>query len=107
MDKHILDTFSRNVAEKNGWSVQPDQELLKDVLDGLVKNRDRYGALLCPCRDSWGDKDLDRDIICPCIYAKEDIQEFGRCYCALFCRKGSDGFVDTYVKDRRPDELYP
>jgi len=102
-----IERFAESVALKNGWSVQPDEEMRKDILQGLQTNKDRYGFMLCPCRDSWGDKDFDRDIICPCIYAKQDIEEHGRCFCALFCRKGSDGFLDTPVEDRRPEELYP
>ncbi|MDA3850113.1 MAG: ferredoxin:thioredoxin reductase [Spirochaetaceae bacterium] len=104
---HPLDKFAHSVAEKNGWSVQPDQEMREQIMDGLLTNKKRYGFMLCPCRDSWGDVDYDRDIICPCIYAKQDIDEEGRCYCALFCRKGSDGFQNVYVEDRRPEELYP
>lgn len=100
--------FARAVADKNGWSIQPEEDLLSDVLAGLQKNKERYGAALCPCRDSWGDLDYDRDIICPCLYAKDDIEEFGRCYCALFFKKdGGEEINQVFVKDRRPEELYP
>lgn len=107
MTKEQLEKFALHVAETNGWSVQPDLEMRSDVLNGLETNRERYGFMMCPCRDSWGDKDFDRDILCPCIYAKQDVEEYGRCYCALFCRKGDKDFLDVMVEDRRPDELYP
>lgn len=107
MKDHSMLRFAREVAKKNAWSIQKDEELLKDILDGLETNKKRYGFALCPCRDSWGDKDYDRDIICPCIYAKKDIEEFGRCYCALFCKDNASDYNQVYVKDRRPEELYP
>jgi len=107
MTKEQLEQFAAHVAEKNGWSVQPDQDMRADVLNGLETNRKRYDFMMCPCRDSWGDKDYDRDIICPCIYAEKDIKEFGRCYCALFCRKDGKDYLDVMVEDRRPEELYP
>jgi len=34
----------------------------------------------CPCRLASGNRDWDRDIICPCIYREEDVRAYGRCY---------------------------
>lgn len=107
MNKEQLEKFALHVAEKNGWSVQPNQDMRQDVLQGLETNRERYGFMMCPCRDSWGDIEYDRDIVCPCIYAAKDIEESGRCYCALFCRNDGKDYLDQMVEDRRPDELYP
>ncbi len=76
--------FAEMVAKKQGWKLNGDKEHLEMVLEGLLKNVNRYGYYACPCRDSDGVKDEDADIICPCKYSKQDIEEFGHCYCGLF-----------------------
>ena len=71
-------------ADDNGFFICPDRELLDELIDGLVKNKDRYGYGSCPCRMSSGVKAYDADIICPCEYRDADVNEFGMCYCGLF-----------------------
>ncbi|MDI9644634.1 MAG: ferredoxin-thioredoxin reductase catalytic domain-containing protein [Candidatus Verstraetearchaeota archaeon] len=91
-------------AESRGYCLNPDASFLRDLLDGLVENERRYGYPSCPCRIATGNFDLDRDIICPCDYRDQDVEEFGACYCALYVRK------DVYegksalrpVPERRP-----
>ena len=104
-----ISDFAQNAADKNGWSVQPDKEFLKTVLAGLVKTREDYGYYLCPCREGWGNRFKDRDITCPCEYAKEDIREFGYCYCGLFLSKeaADSKRAPEAIPDRRPEALYP
>ncbi len=77
-------TFIHRVAEHNGWVVNPDNEFVADLAEGLAVNYNRYGYYLCPCRDGDGSRDLDRDIICPCDYNIPDQLEYGHCFCALF-----------------------
>jgi len=100
--------FAELVSRKQNWSLNSDMSLLSDILKGLALNYDRYGFFLCPCRDSWGSKDKDKDIKCPCTYSREDIRKYNRCYCGLFVTTGT---IDTdyaeFVPDARPDELYP
>ncbi len=43
--------------------------------------------MACPCRLACGDREKDRDIICPCTYRDQDIKEYGRCYCGLYVSK--------------------
>ncbi|MEJ2242163.1 MAG: ferredoxin-thioredoxin reductase catalytic domain-containing protein [Candidatus Bathyarchaeota archaeon] len=74
-------------AEANGYYLTPDSTLLKDLLEGLKKNEERYGYPSCPCRLASGNLELDRDIICPCDYRDPDVEEFGQCYCGLYVRK--------------------
>uniref|UniRef100_A0A7C3RD73 ferredoxin:thioredoxin reductase n=1 Tax=Archaeoglobus fulgidus TaxID=2234 RepID=A0A7C3RD73_ARCFL len=78
-----LRVFER-VAEKRGWMVNPDSELLKEFARGLIENKEKYGIATCPCRLVTGKKEIDRLIICPCVYAEDDIKEYGRCYCGLY-----------------------
>jgi ferredoxin-thioredoxin reductase catalytic chain len=70
----------RNIQEPKGYFFNRDHERVLDLLNGLLVNRDRYGYMCCPCRLASGNRDWDRDIICPCAYRDEDIREYGRCY---------------------------
>lgn len=74
----------KRVADKKGWKVIPDKELLLSFAEGLIKNKERFGMPLCPCRLSTGKKEVDKLIICPCVYAQEDIDNYHRCYCGLY-----------------------
>jgi ferredoxin-thioredoxin reductase catalytic subunit len=71
-------------AEKNGYRLNPDEEFVKNLVRGLLKNEQRYGYRACPCRLASGVKDQDLDIVCPCDYRDADINEYGACYCALY-----------------------
>jgi ferredoxin-thioredoxin reductase catalytic chain len=70
----------RKVQEPKGYFFNREREKVFDLLDGLLINRDRYGYMSCPCRLASGNRDWDRDIICPCIYREEDVRAYGRCY---------------------------
>lgn len=70
----------RKVQEPKGCFFNRDREKVFDLLNGLLLNRERYGYMCCPCRLASGNRDWDRDIICPCAYRDEDIREYGRCY---------------------------
>ena len=71
-------------AESSGYHLNPDVELTKDLLKGLLINEKRYGYWACPCRLASGKKNEDLDIICPCDYRDADLNEYGSCYCALY-----------------------
>jgi ferredoxin-thioredoxin reductase catalytic chain len=70
----------RKVQEPKGYFFNREREKVFDLLDGLLTNRERYGYMSCPCRLASGNRDWDRDIICPCTYREEDILAYGRCY---------------------------
>jgi ferredoxin-thioredoxin reductase catalytic subunit len=83
--------YAERIAEKKGWKLTGRRDMLEHLLNGLMENFNRYGYYNCPCRDSQDDRKKDRDIICPCLYAREhDVDEHGYCYCALFFRKDFD-----------------
>ena len=79
--------FVYQVAKHQGWVVNPDEEFVEDIIDGLQTNYNRYGYFLCPCRDGDGEREADRDIICPCVYNVPDQEEHGHCFCGLFLSK--------------------
>lgn len=95
--------FTRMVAQKQGWALNPDTSFYDTLVDGLTTNFNRYGYYLCPCRDSDGSREADRNAICPCVWAKLDVPEFGNCYCALYLSKAKidSGSAPSAIPDRR------
>lgn len=79
--------FVTMVAGKQNWELNSDNEHIDIIINGLMKNYNRYGYFSCPCRDASGTKEKDRDIICPCDYCRPDQEEFGHCYCGLYLTK--------------------
>jgi ferredoxin-thioredoxin reductase catalytic subunit len=96
-----LKVFER-VAERKGWKVNPDSELVRSFAEGLLKNKERFGLAICPCRIATGKREVDRLIICPCTYAEDDIREYGRCYCGLYVSEEyiEKGLPEVTVPDR-------
>ena len=70
----------RKIQEPMGYFFNREREKVFDLLNTLLLNRDRYGYMCCPCRLASGDREWDRDIVCPCAYREDDIREYGRCY---------------------------
>jgi ferredoxin-thioredoxin reductase catalytic chain len=67
-------------AEAGGYHLNPDVEMTKALVKGLLTNEKRYGYQACPCRLASGRKDEDLDIVCPCDYRDADVVEFDTCY---------------------------
>jgi len=93
-------------ARGRGIHLTLDESLLKNLLDGLKENEERYGYPSCPCRIASGVFELDRDIICPCDYRDPDVADYGMCYCCLFVDKDVfEGRKEAKpIPERRPAE---
>jgi ferredoxin-thioredoxin reductase catalytic subunit/rubredoxin len=74
-------------AESAGYHLNPDINFTKDLVRSLLVNEKRYGYQACPCRLATGKKSEDLDIICPCDYRDDDLNEFGTCFCGLYVSK--------------------
>ncbi len=83
-----------------------DRDLVFELLESLLLNKERYGYMACPCRLACGDKEQDKDIICPCEYRAADLEEFGACYCGLYMSEALNSYEieSEYVPERRPPE---
>ena len=79
--------ISQDYAKKAGFKMNKDKTRLNFILKGLKKNEDKYGCRYCPCRVVTGDLDKDRNIICPCIFHKDEIKRDGHCLCQFFYGK--------------------
>lgn len=83
------------IQQKKGYYFYYDRAWVLDVLEGLEANKKRYGYASCPCRLATGDRERDRDIICPCVFREEDVARYGRCYCNLYVdRETAEGRKD-------------
>ena len=95
----------KKVQEPKGYFFNKDRARAFDLLEALLINKSRYGYMCCPCRLALGDKEKDRDIICPCVYRAADVEEFGSCYCNLYVSSDwNEGKIpERYIPERRPD----
>jgi ferredoxin-thioredoxin reductase catalytic chain len=106
MDAEILFTTLKPIQEGKGYFFNKDKALVLELLEGLILNKERYGYISCPCRLAMGEREKDRDIICPCVYREPDVREFGSCYCNLYVSKewNQEDLPHAYVPERRPPE---
>ena len=106
MDVEKLYETLKKVQESEGYRFNKDRARTFELLEALLKNKERYGYMVCPCRLASGDRHKDADIICPCAYREADVAEYGTCYCNLYVsEKWNDGRIEQrYVPERRPPE---
>ncbi|MFO7988447.1 MAG: ferredoxin-thioredoxin reductase catalytic domain-containing protein [Thermodesulfobacteriota bacterium] len=92
--------------EAKGIYFNKDKDLVFELLESLLLNKDRYGYMACPCRLACSDREKDKDIICPCVYREPDLEEFGACYCGLYVSEAvhTNKARVEYVPERRPPE---
>lgn len=106
MDVEKLYAMLEKTQSAQGYFFNADRDRTMELLEALLKNKDRYGYMVCPCRLASGDRENDKDIICPCVYRAPDVEEYGSCYCNLYVSKAwNDGTIDRdFVPERRPPE---
>lgn len=106
MDAEKLYEQLKKIQEAKGYYFNKDNTLTMELLEALIKNKERYGYMVCPCRLASGDRENDKDIICPCAYRTPDVEEFGSCYCSLYVSKewNEEKIPHDYVPERRPPE---
>ena len=96
----------KEIQEPKGYLFNRDRDKVFVLLEGLLKNKERYGYMACPCRLASGDRERDKDIVCPCIYREPDVREYGSCYCNLYVSRAwnTHQIKHVYVPERRPPE---
>jgi ferredoxin-thioredoxin reductase catalytic chain len=105
--RRLYDTLKK-LQEPKGYFFNKDLDRTLDLMEGLIVNKQRYGYMCCPCRIASGDREHDKDIICPCIYRVPDVKEYGSCYCNLYVStEWNEGTIPhPYVPERRPPEKF-
>ena len=93
----------RKVQEPKGYFFNQDKTRVMELLEALRTNKERYGYMSCPCRLAAGDREADKDIICPCVYREADVREYGSCYCNLYVSRewNEEKIPHAYVPERR------
>lgn len=106
MDAKKMYENLKKIQEAKGYYFNEDMEMTMPLIESLLTNKERLGYMACPCRLANGDFEADKDIICPCVYRKEDVEEYGACFCALYVSKEyNDGTIEKeVVPERRPPE---
>jgi ferredoxin-thioredoxin reductase catalytic subunit len=99
----------KKVQEPKGYYFNKDRERVFELLDALIVNKKRYGYMSCPCRLASGDREKDKDILCPCVYRAPDVEDYGSCYCNLYVSKAwnEENVPHAHVPERRPLEKIP
>ena len=108
MDVEKLYEMLKKAQEAKGYFFNKDRERTFELLEALLVNKERYGYMVCPCRLASGDREKDQDIICPCVYRKPDVEEYGSCYCNLYVSRqwNEEKIPRLYVPERRPPEKF-
>ncbi|WP_419779294.1 ferredoxin-thioredoxin reductase catalytic domain-containing protein [Maridesulfovibrio sp.] len=106
MDTKKLHEFLTKTQEPKGYFLNSDMDVTMPILESLLTNKERYGYMACPCRLANGEQKNDKDIICPCAYREEDVNEYGACYCNFYVSKEyNEGKIEKQaVPERRPPE---
>jgi len=96
----------KKVQEPKGYFFNKNKEWVLSILKDLLTNKERYGYMSCPCRLAAGNREKDRDIMCPCAYREADVKEYGSCYCNLYVSLdwNERKIENKYIPERRPPE---
>ena len=99
----------KKVQEPKGYYFNDDKERVSELLEALLLNKERYGYMSCPCRLASGDREQDKDILCPCAYRGPDVEDYGSCYCSLYVSRAwnEEKVPHVHVPERRPLERIP
>jgi ferredoxin-thioredoxin reductase catalytic subunit len=106
MDAKELYDRLKPLQEKKGYFFNQDSHMVMELLKMLLVNKERYGHMACPCRLASGNYEMDKDIVCPCVYREPDVSEYGTCFCGLYAsQEWNEGKKPMrLVPERRPPE---
>ncbi|MBN2422247.1 ferredoxin:thioredoxin reductase [Candidatus Woesearchaeota archaeon] len=85
-EKKLIE-FYKKYADENGIKLNPDEKIVRMIVKGILRNKEKYGENYCPCRRVSGNKEADKPNICPCAYHMDEIKKDGHCHCLLFVKK--------------------
>jgi ferredoxin-thioredoxin reductase catalytic subunit len=74
-------------ANKVGIKLNTDQTVVKGIAKGLIMRKYKAGDIYCPCRVVTGNKEKDKEIVCPCVFHRGEIELQGICKCKFFVKK--------------------
>ena len=91
MNKDEIRSAWEKFTDNNDFMLNPDEEHVTMVIDGVLANEKDCGVKLCPCRLRDGTRKRDLELICPCNFKTQDAwKSEGRCWCGLFVKRGPE-----------------
>jgi len=85
--KEILKDSEQYAESMDILKLNPDEKFVGLIVDGLVKNEEKYGIRYCPCRAVTEDDEENKRIVCPCTYHIDEVKNDGHCKCRLFVKE--------------------
>lgn len=85
-----LITEYKRYSKENGFELNPNKEIVKRIVVGLIENKKKYGFRYCPCRRVVGNTEEDKQKICPCFWHLDELKKDGHCLCGLFVLPKND-----------------
>ncbi len=93
-ESHVdKDAFAKAIqvfAAAGEFQINPDQERVALLLEGMFNNENNHGLKYCPCRMIEKDFEKDLTLVCPCNFLTHDSykdKENGECWCGLFKKR--------------------
>jgi ferredoxin-thioredoxin reductase catalytic subunit len=71
-------------AQEKGLKLNPNKDIVDNIIKGLLAKKQKFGKIYCPCRANTGNKEKDAEIVCPCVFHRGEIELQGHCICNLF-----------------------
>jgi len=88
MNKEEIKKVFERFTENNDFMLNPDEEFVDKIIDGIRENENKFGLKLCPCRLRDGSRERDLELLCPCNFkVQETWRTQGRCWCGLFFKR--------------------
>jgi len=90
LDKVDFRNAIEKFSEGNQFQVNPDQEKVETLLEGIFNCEKNHGMKYCPCRLITKNSEEDLKLVCPCnfrIHETYKDKEDGECWCGLFIRR--------------------
>ena len=67
--------------------LNPNNNTLKRLAEGVLTNEKNNGFTFCPCRMTLGEREQDLKLVCPCNFKSQKTwKEKGECWCSLFVK---------------------
>ena len=82
-ESEIYELAKENAGE-SGYKLNPDYDIVVTAIKAIANNMRDKGEPYCGCRPTTGDKEKDKELICPCSRRDKDIAKRGACLCALY-----------------------
>ena len=86
MDKKEFMKILDEHVKKTGIHYNPDSKVFNDLIKVLLERDIKFGAPYCPCRIISKNKEKDKEIVCPCVFHRGEIELQGHCLCGLFVK---------------------